>query len=184
MEAMGYKGPKASRTLTLAGAHRVKGEANMVKVLVVAALLLVIGTVTGSATTVTQAEIERRQLYTACAPMDFRVEDLDSKGVRETGLTRDAIMNAVESRLRAARLFAPLEKQDPIRQQYLYVNVHMHGPAFCVNTELLRNVENLGYGLPGVVVTVWKTGGGGTHGGNGRYVSGFVSELLDEFITK
>ena len=141
MEAMGYKGPKASRTLTLAGAHRVKGEANMVKVLVVAALLLVIGTVTGSATTVTQAEIERRQLYTACAPMDFRVEDLDSKGVRETGLTRDAIMNAVESRLRAARLFAPLEKQDPIRQQYLYVNVHMHGPAFCVNTELLCNVE-------------------------------------------
>ena len=93
-------------------------------------------------------------------------------------------MNAVESRLRAARLFSPLEKQDPIRLQYLYINVHMHGPAFCVNTELLCNVENLGYGLPGAVVTVWKTGGGGTHGGNGQYILGFVSEFLDEFIAK
>ena len=40
MEVTGYKVPKPSRILTLAGACRVKGDANMVKVFVVAALLL------------------------------------------------------------------------------------------------------------------------------------------------
>ncbi len=108
----------------------------VVKVIIVAALVLATSAMTSSATTTNKSEIERWKLYTACAPMDFLVESLRPKNVREIGLTRETIVNAMESRLRAARLFAltPIEKKN----QYLYVNVNIVGSAFHIAVELYR----------------------------------------------
>ena len=88
----------------------------MVKSFAVTTLLLAIGTGMANAMTADEyvailkaMDRERKLLYTACASMDFMVEDMDPEDVRETGLTKDAIMNAVESRLRSARLFASID---------------------------------------------------------------------------
>ena len=80
----------------------------MVKVILVATLSLMIVVGFSGAADVSYEEIERRLLYTACASMGLTVEELPPEAPREIGLTRAAIINAVESRLRAARLFVGL----------------------------------------------------------------------------
>ena len=151
----------------------------MAKVIIVAALVLGIGVMTSSATTAKRAELERKKLYTACAPMDFVVEYLDPENSQRIGLTEQDIANAVESRLRGARLFAPPEKQN--REQYLYVNVNIVGYAFSIEVKLIRHLDNLGYGAAGFA-GVWEMGSTGTHSGSGQYILGTVSTLLDRFI--
>ena len=160
----------------------------MTKATIVAAFMLVVGTVASSATTATkaeneaiEAERERIQLYTACAPMDFLVESLDPEGSQRTGLTRKTIENAVEARLRAARLFTPTAEQPKDKEQYLYINLNIIGHAFSIDVELTRYLKDLGYGFGGFAI-VWDTGSTGTHGGVGQYILGSVSKHLDRFI--
>ena len=148
------------------------------KAVIVTSLLLAIGMGTGSATASTEM---RRVLYTACALMDFGVADLTPEGMRETDLTKSALVNAVESRLRAARLFPPSKTQD-LKQQYLSIHVNITGSAFVVATELNRYIENLGYGFPGFAV-VWREISGGPHHHDGQGILSIVSEHLDAFIT-
>ena len=144
----------------------------MAKVVIFAMLLFAIGVVTGSATAADE------ELFTGCAPMDFVVEELDPEDT-QTGLTEKSIENAVESRLRAARLFGPREKQN--RRQYLYIRVNTVGFAFSIEVELARHLDDLGYGFGGYA-TVWNVISTGTHGGDGQYILGIVSKYLDEFI--
>ena len=155
----------------------------MLKVTVITALLLTVGLQTSSATN-TSTAWQMAGLYAACAPMIFTVADLSPEGEKETGLTKQAIINAVESRLRGARLFVPLGKQGKehqIRLQNIHVVVSIYAPAFSVIVSLERLVEDLGYGLPGIA-TVWIAGKVGTHGGDGTLILGLVSEILDEFL--
>lgn len=155
--------------LTTYGSGRKKhGEGNFFAV-----LLLAIGVITGDTT----AADER--LFTLCAPMDFAVEDLAPEGAQRTGLAKKSIEAAVESRLRSAGLFVPLEKQG--RGQFLQVAVTISGLAFGIEVRLNRRLDNLGYGVPGYA-TVWDTGSVGTHGNNGQYILGSVSGHLDKFI--
>ena len=147
--------------------------AQRAKMTIVAALVLAIGVITGSAVAVDEG------LYTACAPMNVFVEPLPSEESQKAGLTREAIMDAVESRLRSARLFASAEKQ--VRHQYLRVNVNVLGYAFSVGVELRRFLEDLGYGFGGYAV-VWDVGAIGTHSGDGQYILGSVTRYLDRFI--
>ena len=51
-----------------------------------------------------EEEKKRFELYNGCLPMDLVVEVL-SDDAKEIGLSREAIQNALESRLRAARLY-------------------------------------------------------------------------------
>ena len=145
----------------------------MARVLIVAVSWLAIGTMTGSAMATDEG------LFTACAPMFFLVEDLHPEAPQETGLTREAIENAVESRLRSARLFAVPEKQE--RLQFLYINVNVARDVFAIEVALSRYLENLGYGLEGHA-TVWSVATVGMHRGDGNYVLGGVSKYLDKFI--
>ena len=148
----------------------------MAKLITVMALVLATSTTTSSATTIE----DKPGLYAACAPMDLVVESLRPKNTRETSLTTKAIVNAAEARLRAARLFAPLEKQNLKQYQYLYINVNIVDRAFGIDVELKRALD-LGYGFPGLVA-VWDTGSVGTHGGDGQYILSVVSKYLDEFL--
>ena len=154
------------------------------RMIIVAALLLAIGLQTSSAA-ITREEWERMVFYAACAPMSFAVTDLTPEGVRETGLTKQAIINAVESRLRGARLFISvdeqLKEQGQHRPQLIEVIVHIAGLVVSVDVRLKRAVKDMGYGLPGTVI-VWSTSRVGMHGGNGPLILGTVSEILDEFL--
>ena len=141
----------------------------------VAALLLAISLL---ASVAVSADIGLRA---ACAPVGLEVEKLDPEDVLRTGLTKRAIVNAAESRLRAARLFDPPMGHDPDDPyQYLYINVTIVGSAFGIAVELLRLLD-LGYGGRGAA-SVWKTGSVGTHNGNGQYILSGVSRRLDKFI--
>ena len=147
----------------------------MAKLLIVAVSWLAIGAMLGSATAADE------KLYTACAPMDSVVEQLDPEDLQAIGLTKEDIENAVESRLRAARLFAPTAEQTNDKEQFLYINVNITTRAHSVSVNLQRYLKDLGYGFGGYAI-VWHTGSSGTHGGDGQYVLGIVSKHLDRFM--
>ena len=146
----------------------------MTKVIVFAVLLFAISAMTSAAMPTDYG------LRTACAPMQLVVESLGPEDTRQTGLTEEAIMNAAESRLRAARLFVPFTYRREDREQYLYINVNIVGHAFGISISLRRYLD-LGYGWTAFAI-VWRTGSVGTRSGDGQYILGVVSKYLDEFI--
>ena len=137
-----------------------------------------------------EARFEWFQLLTHCAPMGLIVVDLRGDAKR-IGLTRESLILAAESRLRAARLFEP---DDSIiagsTLPYLYVEVHVVGSAFSVNIHLNKFLWDHELGnkifwdysdLSGYAAT-WETGSTGTHGGNGNYVLSSLQRHLDKFM--
>ena len=164
----------------LANDYTRTGAQLMARIAILTALLLATGIMTGSATA------EDEKLFANCAPIDLLVEDLDPEDTQPTGLTQEAIVNAAEARLRSARLFVPLKKQaeNPQTQgrvQSLYINVNIARIGFSVTVQLDRYMRDLGYGVPGFA-NIWRTGGTGSHGGDGNYILGGLSRYLDEFL--
>ena len=132
--------------------------------------------------TVVEAQQQDLNLFTRCAPMRLIVEELSEEVARDIGLTEEAIVNAVESRLRAARLFDPDVTRTP--STYLYVQVSLVGRAFSISIQLKRWLLDTGFGLPGSV-SVWDEGSTGTYGSaGGQFVLGWVSKHLDSFLTE
>ena len=122
----------------------------------------------------TPSPVDRFELFTDCQPMNLVVEKLPPDA-SEIGLTRESIIAAVESRLRAARLY------DAEATHYLYVNVNVVGPAFSHSLELKKLVYDLSSGTP-LPATTWYTGATGTHGGNAGYILSDVSRHMDRFL--
>ena len=123
-------------------------------------------------------EIERFELFNACRPMRLLIEYL-SPGAAEIGLTREQLQAAVESRLRAARLYT--EDRELSDATYLYVNVNVGTTAFNISLEYNKRVtdsfERIG------LATTWNIGGTGTHGGEASDIVGVLSqEYMDQFI--
>ena len=140
--------------------------------------------------------------------MDLDLSISGEKAAQATGLiTEDAVRNAAESRLRAARLFKTLEAieanrkkvlagpldsmTDPMLRarpvQWLVVEIVMTSSAYSLATELRRIVPDTGSFAgtgPGGPVIVWAVGGAGTHGGAAHSILGRVSEQLDRFLTE
>ena len=122
----------------------------------------------------TPSPVDRFALFTDCQPMGLVVEGLPPDA-SEIGLTRESIIAAVESRLRAARLY------DAEATHLLYVNVNVAGRAFSYSLELKKLVYDLSSGTPFLAAT-WHTGATGTHGGNAGYILSGVSEAMDRFL--
>ena len=139
--------------------------------------------------------------------MDLDVSISGEKAAQATGLTEDAVRNAAESRLRAARLFKTLEAieanrkkvlagpldsmTDPMLRarpvQWLVVEIVMTSSAYSIATELRRIVPDTGSFAgtgPGGPAIVWVVSGAGTHGGAAHSILGRVSEQLDRFLTE
>ena len=119
------------------------------------------------------------ELFAQCAQVKYFLLGGEQKDLDKLlSLTRDSIENAVESRLRSARLY------NKAARQYLLVNITMMKPStYGVNLRLKRWLPDLGYGRGGVV-TVWTTGSIGAHGGRGQYLLGVVSKHLDKFLAE
>ena len=121
---------------------------------------------------------ERFDLFTDCSPMGLIVEGL-GEDEKRIGLTRESLIAAAESRLRAARLFVPLD--DANREPFLYVRVHVVGSAFSVLVYLEkylfdRSSNRLGY------AKTWTTGATGKHSGDGNYIVSTLQQYLDTFM--
>ena len=141
---------------------------------IVAALLLT--AVSTSAEEV--SDEDRFQIWNGCKPVRLVVEGLPD-AVTAIGLTEDAIMVAVRSRLRAARLYT--EDRTEAAWSYLYINVNAIGRAFSLYTRYRKMVHDDATGLE-YSATTWYVGMAGTHGGDLNYILSNVAQHADGFI--
>lgn len=120
----------------------------------------------------TKEMAERFRLYNGCLPMDIIVEEL-SDDAKEIGLSREAIQNALESRLRGTHLYAtpeslvetvkraslvfPDKELAGLRTAQLYVRVSVINHAFAITVAYRKWVID---DLSGVTApaTTWETG--------------------------
>jgi len=119
-------------------------------------------------------KLNRFQLFNNCRPMVSFVEDLPGDAAK-IGLTRDTLNAAIESRLRAARLFG--SDSDP----YLYLNVNVTGQTFNILLQFKKLVMDRAT-HESFHATTWQRGFTGAHGGGSAYMLGVVAEFMDEFI--
>jgi len=137
------------------------------------ALALVLAAPSGAAEKVTDSD--RFKLWNSCRPMHLTVEDLhkDAAGI---GLTREAVIVAARSRLRAARLYRAAPGTP-----FLSISVNVVGAAFGALVEynkwMTDRASGVSRGGP-----AWSTASTGTHGGNAPYILSSVSRHMDKFI--
>lgn len=126
------------------------------------------------------SDYDRFRLWNDCTPL--RVAMLEhSEEARKIGLTDKALVTAVRSRLRAARLYSEKEVYPPLM---LGVDVTVgEGGLFNISVELHKYFRDDLNDIDGRWLSVtWRSGSFGTHGGNASYVISVLSEHMDTFI--
>ena len=116
------------------------------------------------------------QLFTKCEPIYLLVEQLPSDALK-IGLSKGAIESAVESRLRAARIYS-----DKSLDSYLSVKVNVVGQAFDIDIEFNKTVFDIFTGGSTYAIT-WKDGGIGRTS-NSEYILSALASLMDEFLVE
>ena len=152
---------------------------------IVAASLILFGTHTTSAQQTEGLFEELRRgltelrLLAECTPMGLLVK-IQDKEPGDLGLTKEAVVQMVESRLRAARLFTKTPFNEESHQELVVIVTGVR-IAFNVRLYLRRVIDDTGFGSGGLV-SIWELGSTGVHGGRGRSVLLTVSELVDAFV--
>ena len=118
-------------------------------------------------------------LYTRCDAMRLVVLPLGEEEVAH-GLSHRTIRFAVESRLRAARLYRPTPRSGPLELRLL---VSVVDGAFSVTILLQRTVANAGLGFPGHVGLAMRPVLG-VHANDPAFVTHSLSELMDRFLVE
>ena len=149
-------------------------------------LLLVASTAQGQA-----SDSERFQLYNACRPMNIAGFVLVTDAASALDLTEDQledrIRNAVESRVRSARLYYnPTTLYDPDSANWfenglLKYDVQVLGPAFSVTLEYVKPVQDLATGRTEWGST-WDEFTMGTHGNDSDFIVSTLSGFMDQFL--
>lgn len=121
--------------------------------------------------------IERFQLFTRCQQLEITVF-VQGDQAGEIDLTEERVRTMVESRLRAARLYA---SGDGV--PFLAVNIFTldDGLAFVRQIQLAKWNRDDVTGLERGAFT-WESLGYGTHGGDAGFIMQGLSEDLDRFI--
>lgn len=123
-----------------------------------------------------QQELEHFLLFTECAPVSLNVfvSDDDDEPI---GLTGDRVRTMAESRLRAARLYAP-ETGDAVLE--LIVVVFRNAYAYNANIAKRRPDPVTGGSMPTFTLAVPSVG---THGG-GATCANFIMQNLTETVDR
>jgi len=127
---------------------------------------------------------EQFQLFTNCARVVADVYLRFAEDSEVEGLTEERLRRAIDSRLRAARLF---ESRDSALHRsgtgwtVLEAWVTVVGRAFHVEVQHRKVLSDPLTSQAGIATT-WKRSTTGTHGDDGEYVVGPVSRHLDEFL--
>ena len=116
------------------------------------------------------------ELYVACEPMKVLVENVGNYG-KKINLFKESIQNAVESRIRSARLY------DSDGLSYLYVNVNVVRGAYNVSIYFYKYVRDL-YTKLRTQANTWGTSSTGTHGGDSGYILSDLSQQMNKFIVE
>ena len=122
---------------------------------------------------------DRFRLFADCGPMFLIVGGL-SEDATKTGLTKESIQAAGESRLRSARLYIGA---NTAALQYLYIAVNVVGGGFSVGLEFSKWVFDSLSGEELYAVT-WGADSTGTHGGDSGFLLSAVSQHLDKFLVE
>ena len=123
-----------------------------------------------------EERIERFQLFNECKAFDFSIADLGSEA-EKIGVTNDAVQAAVESRLRAARLY------DSANVFLLKLDINLVGGAFHIRLNFFKPTIDLATKEPYVSAT-WGTGFTGIHGGNSGFVTSSLAQVMDYFLVE
>ena len=111
-----------------------------------------------SCAAILMADLDARQFYAAGDKMSARVSaPADPNPL--PGLDRKILSDFVEVRLRSLGLF------DKTSEQHLHVTVQVAEADYIILMALRREVDDLGYGMPGVM-TVWYAASTGQHVGS------------------
>ncbi|MYE00584.1 MAG: hypothetical protein F4Y03_04800 [Alphaproteobacteria bacterium] len=123
----------------------------------------------------------RRQFYARCDPVFPQVLLSPEKEFHLPGLTVEAIGAAVESRFRAARIFAKSS------YQYVLVQVSLGDRIHLVSVRFIRHIDDLGGGLGGKGIggsaTLWSATGFGANA-TADTILASVSRGIDQFLTR
>ena len=125
-----------------------------------------------------QFDFELFNLYTDCDSMVLIVSFDPTEGNELQGLTHSVIGNAVESRLRSARLY-----RDQPGYPSLIVSVSIVGGAFHGSLRLWKELYDPISGVSHAAPT-WSNSSTGTHGSEASYVLSFLSQQIDEFLVE
>lgn len=146
------------------------------KSLINALVLLLAGSVYAATP---EDQLAQFQLFNQCAAMRLVVEDLPDEA-SDIGLTEETLQAALESRLRAARLYA--NRSDLVSApSYLYLRINQAGRAFSISLEYNKSVCETN-GLCGFAAT-WHTGSVGM-ASDSAYIRSIVTEFTDEFLAE
>ena len=127
-----------------------------------------------------QERLQQFKLFVNCQPVYLVVEDLHNMPHAEKiGVTKAAIINAAESRLRSARIYT----DNSANPYALYINVNVLRSAFSVYIALEKMLYDYRTRLDSPATT-WHNGTTGTHGQNSGYILSSVSSLIDQFLVE
>ena len=121
-----------------------------------------------------RAADERFSLFDGCRPLNVLVRPLET-AAKHLGVSDRALQVAAEGALRAAGIY------DPAAHNALGVFVHVAGPAFHVEIEYLRVLQDPQWHLSGHAIT-WQAGTNGVHGGNPNHVLATLHRHLGRFV--
>ena len=127
-----------------------------------------------SASSTDVSDYDRFRLWNDCRPMDLLVEDPGDEATA-IDVTREAIVIAVRSRLRAARLYREAA------WSYLYFNVNVVSSVIHIGVEYNKEVVDRATMLENTATT-WGVGSTGTHSRNPNFILSSVSQHTDKFI--
>ena len=122
-----------------------------------------------------QTDREKFELYNKCRPIGLVVEGM-SEDAKKIDLTREIVINFVESRLLSARIYGGNS------YEYLYVRIGILGNSVDIDTSFKK--ATVSYGEVGLATT-WVAGKFGSHGSDAMskdYILSGLSELIDKFI--
>ncbi|MDE0101415.1 MAG: hypothetical protein OXN89_03465 [Bryobacterales bacterium] len=124
-----------------------------------------------------EEDLQRFQLFNYCSGADSKAVLDDEKAV-DLDLSEESLQNALESRMRAARLHRDRPDGDG-----LVLDVHVVGRGFKITLALYKSVRDLASGKVYFAAT-WQAGFTGQHSGRSGYILESTSMLIDEFIAK
>ena len=136
-----------------------------------------------SGKTIQQEIAEQLDLFSLCSPggrMDVVVDDVPEHAAR-AGLTTDAIREAVEGRLRRARLLDPNAEPLLHAEFILGEPQEEHIPFYSIEVRYLRDVLAERVGLAALAET-WSTGGSGQ--GDAASFLDHLDSFVDAFIAE
>ena len=120
-------------------------------------------------------DLDRFQLFTACAPVAVVVDVQDDGGVLAE-LTESSVRPVVSSRLRSTRIYA-----EDMVVPLLSVEVLVVASAFHIESRLLKSVYDPVSGQTNGAF-LWRWSVTGLHGGKPDNVRARVADLMDIFL--